>query len=104
MAAFHFVANAVEHVFEREQTRFFGHSRVEHDLELEIAEFVGKRVHILPGDRVSDFVGFLDRVGRDRLERLDSVPFAAAHGVAQPAHDVDEPLNGHQRPLARCIL
>ncbi len=57
---------------------FLGHLRVEHDLELKIAELVGERVHVLARDRVGDFVGFLDRVGRDRVERLDRVPFAAA--------------------------
>ena len=53
---------------------FLGHLRVEHDLELEIAELVGERVHVVARDRVGDFIGFLDRVGRDRLERLDAYP------------------------------
>ena len=53
---------------------FLGHLRVEHDLELEIAELVGERVHVVARDRVGDFIGFLDRVGRDRLEGLDACP------------------------------
>ena len=83
-------------VVEREQAGFLGHLRVEHDLELEVAELVGKRVHVLARDRVGDFVGFLDRVGRDGVERLDRVPFAAADRIAQPAHDLDQPFKRHE--------
>ena len=78
MAAFHLVANAVEDVVEREFAGFLGHLRVEDDLELEIAELVGERVHVVARDRVGDLIGFLDRVGRDGRECLHAVPFAAA--------------------------
>ena len=74
MAAFHLVADAVDDVVEREVAGFLGHLRVEDDLELEIAEFVGERVHIVARDRVGDLIGFLDRVGRDRREGLDACP------------------------------
>ena len=53
---------------------FLGHLRVEHDLELEIAELVGQRVHVAAGDRVGDLIGFLDRVGRDGREALHADP------------------------------
>ena len=75
---------------------FLGHLRVEHDLELKIAELVGERVHVVARDGVGDFIGFLDRVGRDRLERLDRVPFAAADRIAEAAHDLDEALKRHE--------
>jgi hypothetical protein len=84
VAALQLVANALEHVVEREMAGFLGHLRVEHDLELEIAELVGERVHVVAGDRVGDLIGFLDRVGRDRREGLHAVPFAAADRIAQP--------------------
>ena len=96
VAALHLVANAIDDVVEREQSGFLGHLRVEHDLELEVAELVGERVHVLARDRVGDLVGFLDRVGRDRAERLDRVPFAAAHRIAQAAHDLDQALKRHE--------
>ena len=96
VAALHLVADAVEHVVEREMAGFLGHLRVEDDLELEIAELVGQRVHVVARDGVGDLIGFLDRVGRDRRECLDAVPFAAADGIAQPLHDRDEALEAQE--------
>ncbi len=87
MPALHLVANAVDDVVQREFAGFLGHLRVEDDLELKIAELVGERVHVVARDRVGDLIGFLDRVGRNRRECLDAVPFAAADGIAQPLHD-----------------
>jgi hypothetical protein len=100
--ALHLVGNALEHVLEREQASFFGHLSVEHDLELKIAELINQTVHVVAGDRVGDFVRFFDRVGRDRVESLHAIPFAAAHGVAQATHDLDEPLKGHRGPFVPC--
>ena len=68
MPALHLVANAVEDVVQREFAGFLSHLGVEDDLELQIAKLVGKRVHVVAGDRVGDFVGFLDRVGGDGRE------------------------------------
>ena len=95
VAALHLVADAVDHVVEREMAGILGHLRVEHDLELEIAELVGEAVHVVARDRVGDLIGFLDGVGRDRFERLDAVPFATADGIAQPAHDLGEAIEAH---------
>ena len=78
VAAFHLVADAADDVLEREMSGFLSHLRVEHDLELQVAELVGERVHVVARDRVGDFIGFLDRVGRDRREASGRVPFAAA--------------------------
>ena len=99
MPALHLVADAVDHVLEREMAGFLGHARMEDDLELQIAKLVGERVHVVARDRVGDLIGFLDRIGRDGLEGLDAVPFAAAHRIAQPAHDLDQPLKRHEGPL-----
>ena len=108
MAALHLVADAADHVVEREMAGFLGHLRMEHDLELEIAELVGQRVHVVARDGVGDLIGFLDRVGRDGLERLHAFPFAAAHRIAQPAHDrdqaLDRALRRHRGPLPCCNL
>ena len=78
-----------DHVLERELSGFLGHLRVEDDLQLQIAELVGERVHVVARDRVGDLIGFLDRVGSDRREGLHRVPFAARLGIAQAAHDLD---------------
>ena len=83
---------------------FVGHLRMEHDLELEIAEFIGERIHIVASDSVGDLISFLDRVGGDRRETLLAVPFAAAHRVAQPAHDRNEAFKRHEGPLRDGIL
>ncbi len=101
VAPLHLVGYPGQDVREREQAGFLGHSRMEHDLQLQVAKFVRERVHVLARDRVGDFVGFLDGVGRDRLERLHGVPFATPHRIAQPAHDLDEAFKGHEGPLAR---
>ena len=65
VAAFHLVADAVDHVLEREMSGFFSHLRMEDDLELQITKFVGESVHVVASDGVGDLVSFLDRVGRD---------------------------------------
>ena len=71
---------------------------MEHDLELQVAELVGERVHVVARDRFGDLIGFLDRVGRDGREALLAIPFAAAHRIAQPAHDRDQALKRHEGP------
>jgi hypothetical protein len=62
------------------------------DLELEVAKLFPEVRHVAAADRVGDLIGFLDRVRRDRLERLLTVPFAAVHRIAQPAHDLGQPV------------
>src|SRR5690348_14672521 len=102
MAALELVADAPEDVLERERAGFLGHLRVEDDLELEVAKLVGERVHVVASNRIGDFVGFLDRVGSNGRERLRAVPFATAHGIAQPAHDRYETFKRHEGPLRSC--
>ena len=77
---------------------FGRHLRVEHDLELQVAELVGQGVHVVAADRVGDLIGFLDRVGRDGREILLAVPFAAGLRIAQPLHDRDEAVEAHRPP------
>ena len=96
MAPHHLVGDRGGDVVEGKVTGFLGHACMEHDLELEIAEFVSERIHVLARDRIGDLVSFFDRVGGDRLERLDRVPFAAVHRIAEAAHDFHEALKGHR--------
>src|SRR3569623_3427721 len=93
MAALHLVADRRDNIGQREITGFLGHTRVEYDLEQQVAEFVLEVGHVAALPRVGDFIGFLYRIRRDRLKGLDGVPFAAAHRIAQPRHDGDEPLD-----------
>src|SRR5947209_9872510 len=99
--AFHLVANPADNVFKRELAGFLGHLRMEDDLELEIAEFVRERLHVLAGNRVGDFVRFFDGVRRNALERLHGVPFAAADRIAEAPHDLPQTLKRHYGPRTR---
>ena len=88
------------------------HLRVEHDLELKVAQLVGETCHVVARDRVGDFVGFLDGVGRDGGEGLDAVPVATRDRIAEVLHDLHKPIEvlrellkhraseGSQSPLA----
>ena len=90
VAADHLGRDRRHDVIEREGADLLGHAGMIDDLELEIAELVLERVHVAAVDRVGDLIGFLDRVGRDRREGLDAVPFAAGGRIAQPGHDLDQ--------------
>jgi hypothetical protein len=68
---------------------FLGHAGVVDDLEQKVAEFVLEVDEIVARDGIGDLVGFLQRIGRDRAERLLKVPRAAAAGRAQGGHDFD---------------
>ena len=81
MAADHLVGDATGYVGKREGAGFLGDAGVIDDLQQQVAKLVGQRRHILPGDGVGDFVGFLDCVGRDGREGLHPVPRAAIIGV-----------------------
>jgi hypothetical protein len=101
MPALELVADPANDVVEREMAKLFRHLRVEDHLELEIAKLIGERVHVATVDRIGDLIGFLDRVGGDRLEALLKVPRAAALRVAKPAHDRDQALEIHGAALMR---
>ena len=75
---------------------FLGHAAVEDHLEQQIAELVLEIGHVVARDGVGDLIGFLDRVGRDRREGLDGIPFAAAVGIAQASHDRHQTLDARR--------
>ena len=78
MPAQHLVADRRDHVGERERAGLLGHARVKHDLEQQVAELVLELAEVAALDRVGDLVRLLDRVRRDRRERLLEVPRATA--------------------------
>jgi hypothetical protein len=66
---------------------FFRHAAVEHDLEQQIAQLLLEFRHVAQRNRLGHFIGFLDRVGRDRVEILGQIPRATMVLVAQSSHD-----------------
>jgi len=64
--------------------------RVIDDLKQQIAQFLAQCRHVGTGDRVGNLIGFFDRVGRDRLERLLDVPGATVLRIPKPPHDIQE--------------
>ena len=80
VAADHLRRDRLDDVAEGERAGLLGHARVIDDLQQEIAELVLEVGEIAARDRVGDLVGLLDRVGRDRRERLLEVPRAAGAG------------------------
>ena len=89
MAADHLGGDGLDHIAEIEQSGFFRHAGVKHDLEQEIAQFVRQRLVIAILDAGRDFIGFLDGVRRDGGEGLGAVPGTAVWR-AQPAHDLEQ--------------
>ena len=63
---------------------------MKHDLQEEIAQFVLEGDHIVSRAGICDFIGFLDRVRRNRLEILRDIPRATTLRVAQPRHDLHQ--------------
>ena len=87
MAPYHLGGNRRYDVSQVERAGLLGHARVIDDLELEVAELVLERLEIAAADRVVHLIGFLDRVGGDRLEALLDVPFTSRLRIAKPGHD-----------------
>ncbi len=63
---------------------------MKHHLQQEIAELVAQIVEIAARDRLGNFMGLLDGVGRDGREILFEVPRATAAGGSQRRHDLDQ--------------
>jgi len=90
MPADHLGVDRLDHVAERECILLLRHAGMKHYLQQQVAEFVPEVGKIAARDGVSDFVGFLDGVGRNGRKILLEVPWAAAAGRAQHRHDVEQ--------------
>ena len=77
-------------ITEGEGVLLFRHPGMIDHLQQEIAELVPEIVEIAARDRVRDFVGFLDGIGRDGRKILFEVPGTARHRRAQLCHDLDQ--------------
>src|SRR3989304_2009341 len=93
MPANELFSKRLDDVAEIESAFLFGHARVEHDLEQEVAELVLEVVAVAARNRVGNLIGFLDGVGRDGREGLLEVPGASGARRAQPRHDLDQPAD-----------
>src|SRR5579883_1414492 len=67
--------------------------RMKDHLEEKIAELIAKLPGLATLHGVGDFIGLLDRVGRNGVERLLPIPGAAALRIAQPRHQLEERRN-----------
>ena len=78
MPALELVGNRGRHRVEIEVPALLRDAGLEYDLEQEVAEFVTHGCRVAALNRVGNFVGFLDRVRRNRLPVLRHVPWTTA--------------------------
>ena len=100
MAGLHLVADRGGDIGKGKVAGFFRHAGVEYDLEQQVAELVFQIGHVSPRNGIRDFVGFFNGVRRNAGKVLCQIPFAAIHGIAQPCHDRQEPV---ERGLLRGV-
>ena len=92
MAPRQLVADRVHDVVESECALLARESRVEGDLEQEIAQLVTERSEVTALDRVRDFVGFLDRVRRDGPKSCSRSQGQPRSGSRSRVHDLEQPF------------
>ena len=89
--------DAALHVRQIEDARLRAVLRVQHDLEQEIPELLGKCRRGASFERVVDLVGLLQQERPQRQMVLLAVPGAAA-GSAQPSHQPGQPVGAGRVP------
>ena len=101
----HLPRDGFDDIAEGKRALFLGHAGMKYDLQQQIAEFIAEIGEVAARDRVGDFVGFLDGVGRNARKRLFEVPRAAATGRSQLRHDVEQAFDiagrGHDTPVRK---
>jgi hypothetical protein len=86
-----FPGHCFNNIAEVELSFFLSHAGVIDSLKKQIAQFELEFIHVATIDGVSDFIGFLDRKGRDRFEVLLKIPRATGYRRAQGNHDFKKP-------------
>ena len=89
----HLGGNRIDDIAKGECAALLGHSRVEDDLEEQVAQLVAQRIEVSRADGLRDFIGFLDRVWRDGLEALFDIPGTTDRGRPQGGHDFQKGIN-----------
>ena len=68
-------------------------------LQQKVSEFVSEVFHIVPRNRVGDFIRLFNRVRRNRFETLLQVPRATGFGITKTGHDGQKSIDfRHVRP------
>ena len=89
----HLARDRLDYIAERERVFLFSHAGMKHHLQQEVAEFLPEIIEVTAGDGVSNFIGLLDCVGRDRREILLKVPRATSAGRPKRRHDLEQARN-----------
>src|SRR3569833_4398506 len=76
----HLARDRLDHVAEGECVYLLGHTRMKHDLQQQVAQFVLEVMELAARDRISDFVRLLDSVGRNGREILLEIPRTTGAG------------------------
>src|SRR5262245_60903047 len=82
--------DGLDHVAEIESALLLRHAGVKDHLQQQVAQLLAQVDKVAARDRISDLVGFLERVGGNGLERLFEVPRAPGSGGPQGCHDLNQ--------------
>src|SRR5262249_19160546 len=94
MAAQHLLGDGTGHVVEGEEPRFLGHARVEYHLKEKVAELILETGRIAALARLGHLIRLLDRIWGDGVKVLFAIPGAAARGITQLRHHLEEARQG----------
>ena len=83
-------SNGLHDVRKIERALLLRHASMENDLQKQIAQLVLQISQIVARDRIGNFIGFLERIGRNRAEVLLEVPRTSGARRAQRRHDFDQ--------------
>ena len=89
MAAYQLVRQAFRYVFKRKLALFLPYAGLERYLEQNVTKLLGMTPGVAAIDGIDEFIGLLDQVGLQGLQRLLAIPGTAAV-IAETGHNVQE--------------
>ena len=90
MAAHHLVTDRFNDIVEIEVSSFSCHLCVEDDLHQQVAQLVTQILQVMTLNRVHDFIGLFNRVGRNGFIILLHIPRTTAIRISQIIHDLQK--------------